>query len=214
MKHCKKCGRIISKTKEHVCATSVWNKGKKGVQVAWNKGKQFSVETKKKLSDTRKRLYNEGKLDRMTGNKNPMFGRKAWNSGTKGVQIAWNKGKKMAKESRLKLSGSNHYNWKGGLCSINTKIRKIFEYRQWVQDIFKRDNYICQGCGERGVKLNVHHIKPFALILAENNISTVEEALNCSIIWDYDNGITLCVPCHKKTDTYLNVRIKKITKKK
>lgn len=208
MKHCKKCGRILSKKKEHVCATSVWNKGKKGVQVAWNKGLLHKEMTKLRLSETRKRLFAEGKLKGYKGDLNPMFGKKSWNSGKTGIQIAWNKGKKMPMESRLKISGSNHYNWKGGLGSINSRIRNIFEYRQWVQDIFKRDNYTCQECGSRGVKLNVHHIKPFAIILAENNISTVEEALNCSIMWDYDNGMTLCVPCHKKTDTYLNVRIK------
>lgn len=33
-----------------------WNKGKKGLQVAWNKGKSFSEESKKKMSDSHK-LY-------------------------------------------------------------------------------------------------------------------------------------------------------------
>jgi len=31
---------------------------------------------------------------------------------------------------------------------------------------------------------------------------SVEEAKDCSELWDTDNGRTLCHPCHKLTDTY------------
>ena len=34
-----------------------------------------------------------------------------------------------------------------------------------------------------------------------NNASR-EEALECTELWDLENGRTLCVPCHKLTDTY------------
>ena len=33
-------------------------------------------------------------------------------------------------------------------------------------------------------------------------IKTVEDALKCHLLWDLENGETLCVPCHKKTDSY------------
>lgn len=46
---CKKCGVFKSKTKKHVCINSVWNKGKKGVQVAWNKGISPSESTRKQI---------------------------------------------------------------------------------------------------------------------------------------------------------------------
>ncbi|MFH1365030.1 MAG: NUMOD3 domain-containing DNA-binding protein [archaeon] len=39
-----------------------WNKGKKDLQVAWNKGKSPSEESRRKMSETKKRLYSEGKL--------------------------------------------------------------------------------------------------------------------------------------------------------
>ncbi len=34
-----------------------WNKGKKGLQLAWNKGKKMSLEHRKKLSEIRKKLF-------------------------------------------------------------------------------------------------------------------------------------------------------------
>ena len=55
----------------------------------------------------------------------------------------------------------------------------------------------------RGGKLNVHHIKPFALILKENQIDSVEKAKNCAELWNINNGQTLCEKCHKLTDNYL-----------
>jgi 5-methylcytosine-specific restriction endonuclease McrA len=148
--HCKKCGDFISKTKEHVCKTSSWNKGKK-------------------------------------------------------VGTSPKKGTKLSKEIRLKTTGENHYNWKGGKYSLNMRIRKCHEYHHWVQDVLKRDDYTCQECGIRGGKLQVHHIKQFALVVKENKISCLQEALDCNELWDYDNAMTLCIPCHKKTDTYLKM---------
>lgn len=199
---CKKCGVNIKKTGEHTCKV-VWNKGLKGKQVAWNKGKEMKQETKNKLS----KIRSGSKQPNLTGSKNGMFGKPSWNKGLKGVQKSHMKGKKVSEDIRIKTSGANHYNWKGGCGSLNMRIRKCYEYRQWVQDIFKRDEYTCQECGIKGGKLNAHHIKQFALIIKENKITTLEEALLCYELWDYDNGQTLCINCHKKTDSYLKIPI-------
>jgi len=40
-------------------------------------------------------------------------------------------------------------------------------------------------------------------ILKQNNITTIKEALNCKELWKKSNGVTLCIKCHKKTDSYL-----------
>lgn len=87
-----------------------------------------------------------------------------------------------------KNAGSNHYKWRGGVTPINTAIRHSLEYRLWRTSIFTRDKYTCIWCGAHGVVLNADHIKPFASY----------PELRFAI----DNGRTLCVPCHRKTDTF------------
>lgn len=69
-----------------------WNKGLKGVQEGWNKGKTtnpLDEEHKSKISNTLKEKY---KTD-----KHPCVGKTPWNKNLKGVQKAWNKGKTMEK---------------------------------------------------------------------------------------------------------------------
>lgn len=202
-KRCDVCGRIKKKDGSHVCSNTPWNKGKKGVQVAWNKGKQHSEITKSRLSETRRRLYEEGKLPDISGVNNPMYGKKAWNKGIITGKPSWISGRKMPKEIRDKNSGANHYNWKGGYGSINMQIRKSYEYRQWTQTIFKRDNYTCKTCNSRGGRLEAHHIVQFAKLIIINNIKTLKEGIDCKDLWNLDNGQTLCKVCHKQTDSYL-----------
>lgn len=61
--------------------------------------------------------------------------------------------------------------------------RRSAEYKAWRKAVYERDNYTCQYCGERGCKLNAHHIKSYAYYH--------------DLRLDIGNGITLCVPCHK-----------------
>lgn len=76
----------------------------------------------------------------------------------------------------------------GWVTSRNNIIRNSAEYKQWRKAVFERDNYTCQHCGARGVELNADHIKQFAYYP--------------DLRLDIGNGRTLCVPCHKATDTY------------
>jgi hypothetical protein len=78
-------GEIISKTK----GKEPWNKGKKGIQVSWNKGISTGPKTdeqKNKISETLKKHYTE--------NEHNSKGKEPWNKGKKGVQVSWNKGLK------------------------------------------------------------------------------------------------------------------------
>lgn len=171
----------------------------KGNQGYWT-GKKLSEEHRKKLSESHKGQVNKNKGKKIT---NFIIKESNFKKG----RIPWNKGIKMSKESRIKSSishkknarkGKDHHNWKGGLTTINQKIRNSLEYRLWRDAVFERDKWICGWCGIVGGKLHADHIKPFALF----------PELRFSI----DNGRTLCIPCHKKTDTYL-VKTRWINKK-
>lgn len=114
----------------------------------------------------------------------------------------YNKGKKVPYEKKILHMGVNHHNWRGGPNSILKAVRSLYEYRQWRSDIFQRDDYTCQICGIKGYKLNADHIKAFSLIIKENNIKTIQEALDCPELWNLNNGRTLCFSCHTKTDNW------------
>ena len=98
-----------------------------------------------------------------------------------------------------KMRGENCYNWKGGITPLNKLIRASFKYRQWISDIFTRDDFTCQICNKRGCYLEAHHIKEFNKIIAENNIKTFDDAMNCEELWNINNGMTLCFKCHQPT---------------
>lgn len=107
------------------------------------------------------------------------------------------KGKKLSLEKREKLRernlGEKSHFWKGGVSKENEKVRSSLNTRLWRKAVFERDNYTCQECGDRGRKghpviLNADHIKPFAYFP--------------ELRFDISNGRTLCLNCHKKTDTW------------
>lgn len=87
-------------------------------------------------------------------------------------------------------SGVNNWNWKGGATPLQDAIRTCALYLKWREAVFQRDNYTCKYSGEQG-ELVCHHIKPFYVILEENNITTLAEALACEELWLVSNGVTL-----------------------
>lgn len=94
--------------------------------------------------------------------------------------------------ARKDRTGPRNSNYKGGITPQNKKIRASEEYKQWRLSVFQRDEYTCQSCGQVGGKLNADHIKQFAF--------------HPELRLDVSNGRTLCVECHKKTDTFMKGR--------
>lgn len=154
------------------------NKGwfKKGVP-GYFKGKKRPPSTGAKISASKMGHPVSEETRRKISEANK--GKKAWNSGMKG---------NYPKKYYEKLCGANNKGWKGGVTPLYKKIRKSPEYKSWRVAVFKRDNYTCIFCGVRGGELNADHIKPFSIY----------PDLRFSI----DNGRTLCVPCHRKTETW------------
>ena len=152
-------------------------------------GKKLSIEHVKKLSESHKgkKHTQEQKLTRSKTLKKAYL---------EGKREAWNKGKETPKETRDKISqglkgmfiGEKGSNWQGGISTEHEILRHSLEYRLWRKAVFERDNYTCIWCNQRGRELHADHIKPFALF----------PELRFAI----DNGRTLCIPCHKTTDTY------------
>jgi len=108
------------------------------------------------------------------------------------------KGHIVTEETRRKMGIKSRLKNKG-LTSLHLLIRQTEKYKLWRSKVFERDFYTCQNCRKRGIYLECHHIKRFSYILKENNIFSVEQALNCKELWNLDNGVILCKECHNLT---------------
>lgn len=93
-----------------------------------------------------------------------------------------------------KYAGENSPHWKGGITSVNERLRKSPEYKKWRLSVFERDDYTCFMCNTRGGHLHAHHIRT--------------RSSNPDLMLDVNNGITLCSQCHRKTffkeDDFIN----------
>lgn len=109
---------------------------------------------------------------------------------------------RIAKANLGRFKGENGSNWQGGKTSLALLIRNSEPSVTWRKAIFARDNFTCQECGKVGGELQADHLNPFALILRDCDVKTLSDAYACTALWDISNGRTLCVPCHKKTDSF------------
>ena len=174
----------------------VSEKTKKAISFS-NINRTVSEETRKKMRNNR------------LGKKLSLETRLRMSNATKGKKKTITE---KVKEANRKKSGENSLLWKGGITPLVKKIRACFNMRQWRSDVFTRDNFTCQECGEKSgnghsVYLEAHHIKRLHIIREEYNIKTLEEALACDELWNINNGITLCDKCHDKTRKLDNKKI-------
>lgn len=177
---CNQCGKNYKGSGKFFCSLSCAYKGRKnditGLKLGWGwgKGKKFPERS--------------GERHPLWGKERPLFVRDKISLSRKESGVA---------------AGELNPNWKGGITKVKASIRTCEKYRKWCLSIFRRDNFSCVDCGDnRGGNLNAHHIKSVSLILKENNIITLDSALLCEELWDINNGKTLCIDCHKKTDNY------------
>ena len=90
------------------------------------------------------------------------------------------------------MRGSKNPMWKDGISTEDNIFRNSKEMREWRFEIYKRDNCTCQKCNERGGKLQAHHLLGFAQYPEARLI--------------VDNGVTLCLNCHKEFHTLYGIK--------
>lgn len=99
----------------------------------------------------------------------------------------------LLKESRIKniqnvpiKYGKEHHSYNPTITDEERiKKRTLFakELSDWKNKVFARDDYTCKCCNKRGSNLNAHHLNSYHWAKEER--------------FDINNGITLCVICHK-----------------
>lgn len=168
-----------------------WNLGK----IGFGKGRKHSQETVQKIKNKRaKQLFSEAAKQKMSNSH-------------KGVALSEYHRNRIGDGHR----GNKNSTWKGGVTKINQLLRHCKKYKIWREEVFKRDNFSCIGCGEIKNKLFPDHIIPLYKIIEKVKFSKGIKNLyrNCLIdplFVDVSNGRTLCFKCHRKTDTWGNYR--------
>lgn len=76
-------------------------------------------------------------------------------------------------------------------------LRGIEEYQRWKYAALLRDSFRCTVCGIKPKKPIVHHILFISEICRIFKINSLDSALTCPLMWNVDNGMTVCGPCHK-----------------
>lgn len=178
---------------------------------SWIKGKHHTEEARRKLSKAKKGKPNP----KMRGGNNPQ-----WKGGKVERVCEVCEKKFKVKPSLVKngggkycstfcyrktlserFLGENNPQWKGGIKKVREKIRASLKYRQWRQNVFIRDEFTCQECGEVGGILRAHHLKPFEEIIKEVKMNLplfglYDGAMIYKSLWDINNGMTICHVCH------------------
>jgi hypothetical protein len=89
--------------------------------------------------------------------------------------------------SSKRMSGSNNPFYNPNLTdsqrmSWKERTKSSKEVKEWRVSIFKKDNYTCINCNNRGGNLNAHHIDGWNWAI--------------DLRFDKSNGATMCVKCH------------------
>jgi len=99
--------------------------------------------------------------------------------------------------------------WNGRTTDLGRNIRACKKYREYRQKCFERDHFICQKTGQKGGKLNAHHIKSFRKIFKEflesypqfdpnkDKTRLLKLAQDYEPFWDLNNVITVSEEFHK-----------------
>ena len=210
-KICEYCGKefIAKRKSQRYCSVKCSNSkrnSKISVQCS-NCGKTFEIykSTMKNSDGTIKKNFyccQECKAEHqktlLCGNNNPR-----WNS----EEVQCEQCGKIIHRKKSKINNNKHHfcsqecksKWQQeNLCGENKPLydptisqedrekgRIIEGYNEWRREVYERDNYTCQCCGDnKGGNLNAHH---------KDGYNWCEERRT-----DVNNGVTLCDKCHNE----------------
>lgn len=127
------------------------------------------------LSCAKKHYY--GEIKRVRRTKNRKFDKKPLNK-------CKECGKNLYNEHRKFCSRYCYITWLRKQGELITRKKKYRGARliRWSKEVRKRANYICEICGEPAI--DSHHLVPVC----------VDDSLK----YDLDNGIAVCLTCHRK----------------
>jgi hypothetical protein len=177
----------IHPSRETCLKMSLAKKGKPGIML----GKKHSDETKKIIGEKSRIAWSNLELrKRMSDIKkaNPVnywLGKKRSPPSAETKQKMRETHKRIGTKPPVRFGEANN-KWRGGV-SLNHPYKhyRNKEYLEWRSKVFERDNYTCQKCGVRGGILHPHHLKSYT------HFKDLRYVL--------ENGVTLCVSCHKLT---------------
>lgn len=137
--------------------------------------------------------WRQKQRDRKLGKKHTQFSKDKMSQKRKGLKHSetWNKNKSYALKK--------YWDKKGRKTDEYSLIRNSKRNAKWREEVFKRDNFKCTMCGfNKGHILEADHIIPFSVLYEEFKMGVAQ--IQC--FFDTENGRTLCINCHKKTDSY------------
>ena len=157
-----------------------------------NKGKPLSPEIYKRnslLFKGRTSPWKGGKFTEEQKKKMSIYAKKnGFGKWMKGKHHTIKTREKISKIGKDRVLAGLHNNYKGGIERINSALKKSLQYKIWRTSVVRRDKHTCILCGITKVPLHADHIKPWAKFPELRFVLT--------------NGRTLCIPCHRKTDTW------------
>jgi len=146
--------------------------GSEAVKTQWINNDERRVKASEKIKDTLLRKDVREKLNKIQQ--------------TKEYKLKSRNAKLGKNNPMYGVTGENHPRWNPERThEQRVAERKTLKDERWRISVFERDKYICQNCGyDKGGCLVAHHLNSYDKHKKDR--------------YDIDNGITLCVTCHKE----------------